>query len=72
MCPSQAWAFFYHWFFIMLSCMCAEGLAFMISAGAGTPQEAAAIGPAPLVLSMLFGGFFISASRIPPALRWIR
>ena len=41
-------------------------------AAAGHPQEAAAIGPAPLVLSMLFGGFFISASRIPPALRWIR
>ena len=50
----------------------AEALTMLVSAFTRSEKMASALAPIPLVLSILFGGFFISASAIPVFLRWIR
>jgi ATP-binding cassette subfamily G (WHITE) protein 2 len=50
----------------------AEALTMWVSAFTRSEKMASALAPIPLVLSILFGGFFISASAIPVFLRWIR
>jgi ATP-binding cassette subfamily G (WHITE) protein 2 len=57
---------------ILLTTHTAESLTLMASASAESPQTAAAIAPAVIVLALLFGGFFIGPDVIPVWLRWIR
>ena len=44
----------------------------LVSAYTNSEKMASALAPIPLVLSIIFGGFFIQASAIPVWLRWIR
>lgn len=64
--------FFTYFLIVFLTAMCAEGLAYIISASVSTPQEAVAIGPGPMILNMLFGGFFIGQDQIPAGLQWLK
>ncbi|KAK4531075.1 hypothetical protein CCYA_CCYA06G1932 [Cyanidiococcus yangmingshanensis] len=57
---------------VLLTTHTAESLTLMASASAKSPQTAAAIAPVLIVLSLLFGGFFIGPDVIPVWLRWIR
>jgi len=50
----------------------AEALTMLVSAATRSEKMASAVAPIPLVLSILFGGFFIAANAIPVWLRWIR
>eukprot|EP00038_Savillea_parva_P023719 m.42158 g.42158 ORF g.42158 m.42158 type:complete len:775 (-) comp6234_c0_seq1:102-2426(-) len=65
-------AFFISYAFLLLICGAAEGIALCISAAAQGPQDAAAAVPGPLVISILFGGFFIPSGQIPIWIRWLR
>mmetsp|Transcript_3106 Transcript_3106/g.7465 ORF Transcript_3106/g.7465 Transcript_3106/m.7465 type:complete len:715 (+) Transcript_3106:70-2214(+) len=64
--------FFVHYLFLLLICCAAEGIALMVSAAAKGPMEASAAVPGPLVISILFGGFFIPADQIPVFMSWLR
>jgi len=57
---------------VLLTTHTAESLTLMASASASSPQTAAAIAPVLIVLSLLFGGFFIGPNVIPVWLRWLR
>lgn len=50
----------------------AEALTMLVSAYTHSEKMASALAPIPLVLSIIFGGFFIQASAIPVFLRWLR
>lgn len=69
---SGATAFFTMYAFLLLVCGAAEGIALMVSASAKGPMEANAAVPGPLVISILFGGFFIPSDRIPVWISWLR
>jgi ATP-binding cassette subfamily G (WHITE) protein 2 len=69
---NDATSFFTHYAFLLLICGSAEGIALIVSAAAKGPQEAAAAVPGPLIISILFGGFFISADKIPIFISWLR
>jgi hypothetical protein len=50
----------------------AEGLTLLFTAMTRSEKLASAVAPVPLVLNILFGGFFVSPSAIPVWLRWLR
>jgi ABC-type multidrug transport system ATPase subunit len=57
---------------VLITTHTAESLTLMASTSAKSPQTAAAIAPVLIVLSLLFGGFFIGPNVIPVWLRWLR
>ena len=67
-----AGSFFSFYIAIVLVQLCAEGIAFCISAVAKDAQGAAAIAPAFMVTAMLFGGFFIGANQMPVWIGWLK
>lgn len=52
--------------------MTAEALALSISIAAPSPAAAMALCPSAVIVSLLFGGFFIQGARIPDWLGWLR
>eukprot|EP00871_Galdieria_phlegrea_P002746 jgi/Galph1/3472/GphlegSOOS_G2149.1 len=68
----DARSFFLFLVVVFLTSLTAEALALTVSAGAPTPQIAAAIIPLFLVISLLFGGFFLSNAQIPNYFVWLK
>jgi len=68
----SARSFFLFLVVIFLTSLTAEGIALTVSAGAPTPQIASAIIPLFLVVSILFGGFFLSNAQIPNYFVWLK
>ena len=56
----------------LLVALNAEGLTLVFTAMTRSEKLASAVAPIPLVLSILFGGFFVAPSAIPVWLRWLR
>lgn len=50
----------------------AEAITLIFTAATRSEKMAAALAPIPLVISILFGGFFVQPASIPIWLRWIR
>ena len=50
----------------------AEGLTLLFTAMTRSEKLASALAPIPLVLNILFGGFFTAPGAIPVWLRWLR
>ncbi|KAK4535738.1 hypothetical protein CDCA_CDCA06G1763 [Cyanidium caldarium] len=69
---ANAGAFFLFVVIVVLTAHTAESLTLMASAGAKSPQAAAAFTPILIVTSLLFGGFFIGPNVIPVWLSWLR
>lgn len=65
-------AFFYFLLIIFLVCMIAEAATLCISTIIPDPQASAALVPVFIIVSMLFGGFFIAGANIPGAVAWIK
>lgn len=49
-----------------------EAVTMVITSGASDMRVAAALAPLPVVIGILFGGFFVQPGAIPVWLRWIR
>lgn len=69
---ASAGQFFFFVLVVILCVFIAEGLTYCISTITPDPQTSAAIVPVFMILSMLFGGFFIGTNNIPAAVAWIR
>merc|ERR1719329_1858168 len=67
----DAGGFFFFYFIILLVSLCAEAATMCVSTITPDIQTASAILPVIIVLSMLFGGFFIQSSEIPVYLIWL-
>ena len=52
--------------------MNAEGLTMLFTAATRSEKMASALAPIPLVINILFGGFFTQPGAIPVWLRWLR
>ncbi|GJQ09948.1 hypothetical protein GpartN1_g1739.t1 [Galdieria partita] len=64
--------FFLSYVIVYLTVLTAEGLASAVASSAPNPQVAAAITPAFIVTSLLFGGFFLSSGQIPNYFIWLK
>jgi len=69
---ASASAFLFFLLALWTTTMTAEALALSISIAAPTPAVAIALSPSAVVLSLLFGGFFIPGARIGPWVGWLR
>ncbi|GJD12434.1 ABC transporter G family member 22 [Galdieria sulphuraria] len=64
--------FFLSYVIVYLTILTAEGLASAVASSAPNPQVASAITPAFIVVSLLFGGFFLSSGQIPNYFIWLK
>eukprot|EP00871_Galdieria_phlegrea_P002216 jgi/Galph1/2996/GphlegSOOS_G1665.1 len=64
--------FFLSYLIVYLTVLTAEGLASAVASSAPNPQVAAAVAPAFIVISLLFGGFFLSSGQIPNYFIWLK
>jgi ABC-type multidrug transport system ATPase subunit len=64
--------FFLSYVIVFLTVLTAEGLASAVASSAPNPQVAAAITPAFIVISLLFGGFFLSSGQVPNYFIWLK
>lgn len=69
---ATAGAFFFFILIIFLVSFASESLALAVSILAGDAQTAAALIPVFIIMSLLFGGFFISADGFDAWLGWLR
>lgn len=69
---ASASAFFFFILSLWATTMAAEALALSISIAAPSPAVAVALCPSAVIVSLLFGGFFIDGARIPDWLGWLR
>lgn len=69
---AAAGAFFFFILVIFLVSFTAESLALAVSIMTGDAQAAAALIPVFIIMSLLFGGFFISSSELDDWLGWIK
>ncbi|OSX68311.1 hypothetical protein BU14_3034s0001 [Porphyra umbilicalis] len=69
---ASASAFFFFLLALWTTTMTAEALALSIAIAAPNPTVAIALSPPAVVLSLLFGGFFIPGARIGPWIGWLR
>jgi len=65
-------AFFFFVLVVFITTVTAESLALAISILAADPQAASALIPVALIVSVLFGGFFIEGDQIYDWLVWIK
>jgi hypothetical protein len=56
----------------MLVSLNAEGLTMLFTAATRSEKIASAVAPIPLVINIIFGGFFVLPEAIPVWLRWLR
>lgn len=56
---------------LMLEAACAVALGLAVSACAPSVEAAVNFGPLTLIVSLLFGGFFINLGSLPPVAEWI-
>ncbi|GAB4815997.1 hypothetical protein N2152v2_003043 [Parachlorella kessleri] len=68
--PSPS-AFFIFVALLLLEGLAAQGLGVAVSAACRNEKVALAVGPAVVVILILFGGFYIQKDSIPAVLRWI-
>lgn len=68
----SAHAFFVFFAIHILVELNAEAITLLFTAATRSEKLASALAPIPLVISILFGGFFIQPKAIPVWLRWIR
>jgi ATP-binding cassette subfamily G (WHITE) protein 2 len=69
---ANASAFFIFLAIHLLISLNAEGLTLLFTAATRSEKLASAVAPIPLVINILFGGFFTQPGAIPVWLRWIR
>ncbi|KAK1859358.1 hypothetical protein I4F81_001955 [Pyropia yezoensis] len=69
---ASAAAFLFFILALWTTTMTAEALALSISIAAPSPAAAMALSPPAVIVSLLFGGFFIQGARIPDWLGWLR
>jgi len=69
---ATAGAFFFFVLIVFVTTVTAESLALAISILAADPQAASALIPVALIISVLFGGFFIEGDQIYDWLVWIK
>ena len=69
---ANASAFFIFYAVHILVELNAEAITLLFTAATHSEKIASAVAPIPLVISILFGGFFVEPSAIPGFLRWIR
>ncbi|KNC80168.1 hypothetical protein SARC_07461 [Sphaeroforma arctica JP610] len=68
---AEVGAFFFFYLVLLLGVLVAESMTLCISTIFPDPQTASAFIPVLIVLSMLFGGFFIDGDSIPDYLIWL-
>ncbi len=56
---------------LMLEAITAVSLGLAVSAAAPNPEIAQALGPLPIILSLVFGGFFINIASLPIVANWL-
>ncbi|KAL4853430.1 ABC transporter G family member 7 [Chlorella vulgaris] len=56
---------------LTLEAMSAQGLGLAVGAAAPTTEAALAIGPAVILVSIVFGGLFVNARNVPGPLKWL-
>jgi hypothetical protein len=69
---ADASAFFVFLAIHLLVSLNAEGLTLLFTAATRSEKLASAVAPIPLVINILFGGFFTQPGAIPVWLRWLR
>lgn len=56
---------------LVLEAMSAQALGLAVGAAAPSTEAALAIGPAVILVSIVFGGLFVNESSVPRALKWL-